>query len=89
MPYIEQKDREKFRESEECRPNIQTKGELEYCIFKLMQDYKTNHYHNYANLHDCTYAAQHCADEFRRRFLDVREDHAQDVNGDIIGEEKD
>jgi hypothetical protein len=38
---------------------------------------------NYTNLHDCCYAAQHCADEFRRRFLDKREDAARVENGDV------
>lgn len=38
----------------------------------------------YSTLHDCTYAAQHCADEFRRRYLDRREDAAMNKNGDIV-----
>lgn len=37
----------------------------------------------YSTLHDCVYAAQHCADEFRRNFLDKREDKAKEENGDI------
>ena len=38
---------------------------------------------NYSNLHDATYACQHVSDEFRRRFLDKREDQAMQINGDI------
>lgn len=37
----------------------------------------------YSTLHDCVYAAQHCSDEFRRRYLDVREDKAMEENGGI------
>ena len=43
---------------------------------------KTKPY-KYSDLHDCVYAAQHCADEFRRRYLDKREDRARKENGDI------
>jgi len=39
--------------------------------------------YRYSKLHDCCYAVQHCADEFRRRFLDKREDDARKTNGDI------
>ena len=37
----------------------------------------------YSTLHDCTYATQHCADEFRRLNLDKRENEARENNGDI------
>jgi hypothetical protein len=37
----------------------------------------------YSTLHDCVYAAMHCADDFRRRYLDKREDQARQANGDI------
>jgi len=83
MPYINQKDREKFRTMVNKCPTIETKGELEFIIFWAMKKYMQNKEFRYSTLHDCTYAAQHCADEFRRRFLDVREDSARDINGDI------
>ena len=83
MPYIKKEDREKFQEFLHQVPVPKTKGELEYCIFYLMQEYKDYHPEKYSDLHDCTYAAQHCADEFRRRFLDKREDEARKENGDI------
>ena len=38
----------------------------------------------YSTLHDCVYAVQHTADEFKRRFLDKREDDAREINGDIL-----
>lgn len=63
---------------------IENKGELEYCIFKLMQMYMRKKEVRYSNLHDTVYAAHHCGDEFRRRFLDKREDEAIKENGDVI-----
>lgn len=85
MPYIKQNDRKRFDVVlEKQMPNIVTKGELEYCIFKLMHNFMFNKEQRYSTLHDCVYAAMHCADEFRRRYLDKREDEAIKENGDII-----
>lgn len=84
MPYIKMEERERFDSVLRELPAIRTKGELEYCLFFLMQGYKLDHDFTYTHLHDCTYAAMHCADEFRRRFLDKRENEAREANGDII-----
>ena len=83
MPYIKQEDRQLFNDVLSCLPEIKTKGELEYCIFYLMKKYMSKKEFRYSNLHDCVYAAMHCADEFRRRYLDKREDEAREANGDI------
>jgi len=83
MPYIKKEERKKFDEHLDKIDKIETKGELEYCIFKLMKKYMNSKEVRYATLHDCTYAAMHCADEFRRRNLDKREDEAMNQNGDI------
>lgn len=83
MPYIKQEERRIYDETLDKLAGIWSKGDLEYCIFKLMKQYINAKEANYTNLHDCTYAAQHCADEFRRRFLDKREDVAMKTNGDI------
>ena len=85
MPYIKKEDRIKFDESLNKITHFETKGELEYCIFKLMVAYKKERISNYTNLHDCAYAAMHCGDEFCRRFLDERENQAITTNGDIDG----
>lgn len=83
MPYIKKDDRDQYeRFLKEVEP-IKTKGDLEYCIFKLMKIYMSDKEYRYSTLHDCVYAATHCADEFRRRFLDKREDEAMKENGDI------
>lgn len=86
VPYIDQKSREKFEIPLFNIPEITTKGELEYCISKLMNEYMRLRAPTYSNLHDTVYAAQHCADEFRRRFLDSREDYVKGINGDVFGQ---
>jgi hypothetical protein len=84
MPYIKKEDRIKFDRILEQMPNCENKGELEYCIYYLMQKFMQTRDVKYSTLHDTTYAAQHCADEFRRRSLDIREDNAKEENGDVI-----
>lgn len=83
MPYIKQEDRKKFDLFLDKIDKFENKGELEYCIYKLMKIYMSNRNIKYSNLHDTVYASQHCADEFRRRYLDKREDEAITANGDI------
>jgi len=87
MPYISQKDRSKYYDVVTAihnLPEITTKGDLEFVIFLAMRKFMSTREEKYSHLHDCTYAANHCADEFRRRFLDKREDRALEANGDII-----
>lgn len=85
MPYIKQEDRDKYNKFEELLKltRIETKGDLEYLLFMLMTTYMKDRPSKYTELHDCVYAAQHCADEFRRRFLDERENFAREQNGDV------
>jgi hypothetical protein len=83
MPYIKRDERNKFDNVLEQLPVMVVKGELEYCIFKLMKQYMVDKAPRYSNLHDTTYAAAHCSDEYRRRYLDAREDEAMDTNGDV------
>jgi len=83
MPYIIQEKRVKYREVLDKLPEINCKGELEYVIFKIMRKYMSSRDYKYNTLHDCVYAVAHCSDEFRRRYLDKREDVAIETNGDI------
>ena len=83
MPYIKQEDRVNFDQVLNGLPPFTTKGELEYCIYSMMKRYAAGRAFNYSNLHDATYAAHHCADEFRRNFLDYREEEAEYTNGPI------
>ena len=84
MPYIKKSDREQFDAVLNQISVISKKGELEYCIFKLMKIYMRDKEWRYSTLHDTCYAASHCSDEFRRRFLDKREDDAIEDNGDVV-----
>lgn len=86
MPYVNAESREKYKNvllTVQYLPAIETKGDLEYLVFALMQKYMKTREQRYSTLHDCAYAVQHCSDEFRRRFLDKREDKARQENGDI------
>lgn len=83
MPYIKKEDRKRYDEVLSKLPNIITKGELEYCITKLQHNFMKTRVWGYSNLHDCIYATMHCADEFRRRYLDDHEDVARELNGDV------
>jgi len=83
MPYIKSDDRKKFDKVLVNLPNMETKGELEYVVYKIMKRFMSTREFRYTPLHDCVYAIQHCADEFRRRYLDKRENDARESNGDI------
>ena len=83
MPYIKSENRATIKSVLELMPILKTKGELEYAIFYLMKHYMKQRDYRYTELHDCVYASMHCADEFRRRFLDKREDEAREKNGDV------
>jgi hypothetical protein len=84
MPYIKQEFRKEYDIALNSIKEIKTKGDLEYCIYYLMKLYMVDKCVNYSNLHDTVYSAQHCADEFRRNYLDKREDFAKAENGDIL-----
>ena len=86
MPYINQNDRAKYdiiMRAIKSSNGIETKGDLEYLVFALMKKFMSTRDFRYSTLHDCVYAIQHCSDEFRRRYLDKREDEARESNGDI------
>lgn len=87
MPYINEERRivykNSFKDIHDDSKRIDTKGDLEYLVFKLMKKYMIDKDYRYSTLHDVVYAVQHCADEFRRRFLDKRENEAREQNGDI------
>ena len=83
MPYILKEEREQFDIGLNEISNIETKGQLEYCIYTLMKKYMKDKMFSYTELHNTVYAAQHCGDEFRRKYLDKRENEACSQNGEI------
>lgn len=84
MPYITQ---ERRKEVDGNPVLVWTKGDLEYKIFKLLLTFinqrDPDNACTYHPLHDAVYAAIHVGEEFKRRFLDIREDLALKSNGDI------
>jgi hypothetical protein len=86
MPYIDQNSRGKYAKITNQiydLEKIETKGDLEYLVFVLMQKFMKTREFRYSTLHEVVYAVMHCADEYRRRFLDKREDEARIKNGDV------
>jgi hypothetical protein len=83
MPYIKREFREPYDYVLDKLESIETKGDLEYCVFKLMKKFMSTRKYRYNDLHDCIKAVEHSAHEFERRFLDPREDKAIQENGDI------
>jgi hypothetical protein len=83
MPYIKNENRTAYDEILDVLTKISTKGDLEYCVTKLMKIFMATREFRYSDLHDCVYAVQHSADEFRRLYLDKREDEAREINGDV------
>ena len=83
MPYIKNEKRIPYNKMIDLLPEIKTKGDLEYIVFSVMKKFMKTRAFRYSTLHETVYAVQHCADEFRRRFLDKRENEARKTNGDI------
>jgi len=83
MPYIKPEKRSTYDDVLDILAHIDNKGDLEYCVTKLMKIYMYDRDFRYTELHNCVYAVQHCADEFRRLYLDKREDEAREINGDV------
>jgi len=83
MPYIKPELRKKYDNILNQLPEIDNKGDLEYIIFYVMKHFMSSRDFRYSTLHECVYAATHCGDEFRRRYLDKRENEAREKNGDV------
>lgn len=88
MPYIEEDNRDRYNKALERIPEIRSKGDLEYCIFYLQKLFMSSRSWRFSNIHEAVYGAIHCGDEFRRRYLDKREDQARETNGDVLPEIK-
>ena len=86
MPYISQDQRDKYfhltTEIEKLN-EIETKGDLEFLVFYLMKKFMKTREKRYSTLHEVVYAVIHAGEEYKRRYLDVRENEAKEVNGDI------
>ena len=86
MPYVDKDSRKKYEIVDKeiaSLDSIETKGDLEYLVFRLMVKFMVTREKRYSTLHDVVYAVAHASDEYRRRYLDVRENEALEANGDI------
>jgi len=83
MPYIKKEFRGKYDLIIDNLPEIEGKGDLEYIVFKIMKKFMSTREFRYSTLHEVVYAIMHCSDEYRRRYLDKREDSALKDNGDV------
>ena len=81
MPHIKKEDREQYDKALHKVPEILTKGDLEYCVFQLLKKYMSTRAHRYTTLHEAVYGAIHAAEEYKRLYLDKREDKAIEENG--------
>lgn len=68
----------------QTHPGFNNKGKLEYFIARLVSKFMSTRGIVYNDLHDATYACHHVGDEFRRLYLDKREDEAIKANGNAF-----
>jgi hypothetical protein len=88
MPYIKQEDRKQFDSALKQIKTIPTKGDLEYCIYKLMLRFMETRETRYSHFHDAVYAAIHCGEEYERRFLGKRMNSVSPQDRDIETESR-
>ena len=84
MPYIK-RERRKILDAhlEECAAKIETKGELNYCIYKLATLLIGRIGESYDKLSMCSSAMEHAKMEWYRRRLVPYEERKIEENGDI------
>ncbi|WP_291321762.1 hypothetical protein [Desulfonatronospira sp.] len=84
MPYIPEERREVFDGLlEELSREVQTQGELNYCIFKLSRLIAGRIGYSYDNLSMCSSAMEHARLEWYRKVLAPYEDQKIREHGDI------
>lgn len=84
MPYIKQEDRIKFKtEIKNLSENIETAGELNYVISKLLHNYLDKKNLCYQTLNEIQGVISCATFEFNRRVVSPYEDKKIKENGDI------
>lgn len=93
MPYIEQKDRNKFLEDSkggvidllsEVGYKCDNAGELNYAFTVIAQTYLQRKGLRYQNINDIVGALEGCKLEFYRRIAAPYEDEKINLNGDVM-----
>ncbi len=85
MPHINDLDKIKYNHiinSISSSQDIETKGDLEYLVYQLIKRYMHSRETRYSNLHDAVYGTIHAGAEYKRLYLDKREDEAIEQNGE-------
>jgi len=84
MPHINKEQRVLYSGliSEILRTEILTKGDLEYIIYNVVKQFMATREERYGNLHEAVYACIHAGEEYKRVYLDKREDKAIKDNGE-------
>ena len=84
MPHINKEQRELYSTllSEILRTEILNKGDLEYLVYNLMKQFMATREKRYGTYHEAVYATIHSAEEYKRLYLDKREDKAIAENGE-------
>lgn len=85
MPYIEPNARTKFLKWEEelSKLQINSPGELNYCVTRLFQRYLAQHEMMYVTLNDIVGAGHSAITEFQRRVVADYEQEKKIKNGDV------
>lgn len=84
MPYIKQDDRDLFDESIDQFPPIETTGELNYVLTRLLHRFVADRGGNYAAINDTVGAIACVQNEFYRRVAAPYEDRKILENGDVL-----
>ena len=84
MPHISEERKQIYLDlkSEIIRTEILEKGDLEYIIYTLLKQYMSTREFRYGDLHEAVYGCIHAGEEFKRLYLDKREDQAISKNGE-------
>lgn len=84
MPHISQIRRFIYRNllEEIQKTTIDNKGELEYLIYNLLKRFMSTRDKKYSTLHEAVYGGIHACEEYKRLYLDKREDKAMAENGE-------
>lgn len=85
MPYLPPEERALFDDALDGVPTIRSKGQLTYCVTRLMLRFAREHgLTGYQRHSDAVAATADAGHEYRRRVLDKYENDAIRRNGDLF-----
>lgn len=87
MPYIAAQDRKRVDDVVEMMPKLQTEGELNYTVTRLVDKFLREHGFNYKNLNAVVGVLECAKLEAYRRMAAPYEDGKAQLNGDAYSEQ--